>query len=110
VNQGPELASVDLDGDEVPAYISGETVVAGPDPRYAVAVNGVVGGWAHAYLPTLLPPGLDPNYTDRPRVRWFWTMVPPELLREGRNRVELLRIDGEGDDRVLRPVRLRREG
>lgn len=110
VNQGPELASVDPEGDEVPAYISGETVVAGPDPRYAVAVNGVVGGWAHAYLPTLLPPGLDPNYTDRPRVRWFWTMVPPELLREGRNRVELLRIDGEGDDRVLRPVRLRREG
>jgi hypothetical protein len=107
IADGDQFESVDMDDDEVPAYISGQTVVAGPDPRYVIAVNGVVGGWAPAYLSTWLPPGMDFSYLDRPRVRQWWTMVPPALLREGRNRVELLRIEGEGADRVLHPVRLR---
>jgi hypothetical protein len=72
-----------------------------------VVVNGVVAAWAHAYLPQLLPPGFDVRYLERPRPRWWGTMVPPQMLRDGRNRVELLRIDGEGADRVLHPVRLR---
>ena len=110
VNRRRELASVDLDADELPAFASGETVLRGPDPVYAVAVNGVVAGWAHGYLLRLLPPGLDPRYLEQPHVRWWWTMVPPSLFRSGRNRVELLRIDGEGAARVLHPVRLRPEG
>jgi len=104
------LDDVETDAGELPAYVSGDVLVRGPDPRYAVAVNGVIGGWAHAYLPQLLPPHLDARYYDRPRLRWWGTMVPPELLRDGRNRIELLRIDGEGPDRVLHPIELRPEG
>jgi hypothetical protein len=108
IDQADELASVDLDGDVVPAYLSGETVLEGRDPYYAVAVNGVVGGWSRARLPQLLLPGFDLAYLEEPRVRRWWTMVPPELLRDGDNRVELLRIDlEEGRGRVLHPVRLR---
>jgi hypothetical protein len=110
VNRRRKLASVDLDADELPAFASGETVLRGPDPVYAVAVNDVVAGWARGYLLRLLPPGLDPRYLEQPHVRWWWTMVPPSLFRSGRNRVELLRIDGEGAARVLHPVRLRPEG
>jgi hypothetical protein len=111
VDHVPELASVDLEGDEVPAYLSGESRLRGLDPYYAVAVNGVVGGWAHAYLPQLLPPGLDASYLEQPRLRQWWTMVPPSLLRDGRNRVELLRMGlEEGVGRVLHPVRLRPTG
>jgi hypothetical protein len=105
VNRSAQLASVETNGDELPAYVSGETLVAGEDPVYAVAVNGVIGGWAHAYLPQLLPPGLDARYLERPRARWWGTMVPPQLLRDGRNRVELLQIEGVGPARALHPVR-----
>ena len=105
VNRGRQLASVDHDADELPAFVSGETLVRGQDPIYAVVVNGVIGGWAHAYLPQLLPPGLDARYLEVPRPRWWWTMVPPDLLRNGRNRVELLQIEGQGADRVFHPVR-----
>jgi hypothetical protein len=97
---------VDLEGALVPAYISGELTVEGPEAVVAVAVNGVVGGWSRAYLGNFLPV-FEEGYFDRPHTRRWWTMVPPELLREGRNRVELFRIDGEPGSAALRPVPLR---
>jgi hypothetical protein len=98
---------VELDAPRLPVYVSGDVTPDGPDPALAVAVNGVIGGWAHGYLPTFLAPGLDPRYTETPRLRRWWTMVPPALLRDGDNDIELFRIDGDPGSVELRPIRFR---
>src|SRR3712207_9091200 len=45
-----------------PAYLTGGVTTTGPDPVLAVALNGVVGGWARGYPPRFLVPGLDRSF------------------------------------------------
>jgi hypothetical protein len=76
------FADVDPDADEVPVYVSGE--LDGDDSvTVAVAVNGVVGG---AFTTVGAGEG---------RQR-FWTIVPPDLLVEGANDIELFVVEGPG--------------
>ncbi|MDQ3384787.1 MAG: sulfatase-like hydrolase/transferase [Actinomycetota bacterium] len=83
------LADVALDADELSAYVSGDVDT---DQPVAVAVNGTVGGWFE-------PRGDD----DRLR---FWALMPPSLLRDGHNDVELFVIEGEPGAVTLRPIPL----
>jgi hypothetical protein len=108
IDRSPELRDVDAGGPKVPAYQSGELRITAPEPTFAVAVNGVVGGTSKGYLPNFLPPGaLEPGYNDRPRSRSWWTVVAPTLFRDGDNRVELYLIQGEPGQESLRPIDLR---
>jgi hypothetical protein len=108
VDRAGELRDVDVDGDFLPAYQSGEVLMRGPDPTFAVALNGTIAGTSLGYLPGLLPPGaLEPGYTDVPRPRRWWTMVVPELFRDGENRIDLYLIEGEPGEERLHPVRFR---
>lgn len=68
-------------------YVAGTLSAAGT-VDLAVAVNGVVGGWAET---------LDGNRGNR-----FWTLVPPELLREdGADEIDVYLIE---DDGTLAPL------
>ncbi len=79
----------------VPVYITGEVERRGEAGLLdvAVAVNGVIGGWG----------GLVPGE----KVGRFGVMVPPALLRAGRNSVEVFALDGPPGAATLRPVALR---
>ncbi len=106
------LEEVDLDDEEhVANYIAGE-VESGRPLSLAVSVNGVIGGWS----------GLSPKYSDPASLRrigaevdqpegaenfyTFRTFVPPSLLREGDNDVEVFVVEGGVDDARLRRVTL----
>lgn len=83
------FTDVDASDRMVPAYVSGR-VIGGEPEAVAVAVNGVIGGW---YDMSEVPN----DETGRP----FAVMVPPSLLRDGDNDVEVFLIEGSGDDRRL---------
>lgn len=89
VDSPERFSDVDPTADSVPAYISGRVTGGEPGP-VAVAVNGVIGGW---YDTSVGP-------TDEAGRR-FAVMVPPALLREGDNDVEVFLVAGRGDDRTL---------
>lgn len=69
----------------LPVYVEGdlqtEQALDGP-VQIAVGVNGLLGGVTRSS-------GADFTH--------FGTMVPPELLQEGRNRVEIWRVEGAGE-------------
>jgi hypothetical protein len=81
------LDDVDTRARTLPVYIPGEA--EGDEPvTVAVAVNGVVGG-------------VFTTIHDEERQR-FWVIVPPSLLVDGRNEVELFGVDGApGSERLL---------
>lgn len=89
---------VDLTAARVPSYISGSVRDAGR-VDVAIAVNGVVGGW---YAVGAHEPAGGGASSGR-----FDVIVPPSLLRDGRNDVEVFVIEGRGDDRTLAPVAAR---
>jgi hypothetical protein len=91
IDDPDRFEDVDLSARMLPVYVAGE--VEGADGGVvAVAVNGVVAG---SYDTSGRPDG-----ADRGR---FQVMVPPSLLRDGSNDVEVYRIDGEGPEVVLVP-------
>lgn len=96
---------VDLRARALPVYVTGEIEIAGQEPAsVAVAINGVVAGWQNAYFKTFFP---QPEELGPGRhIRRFWMMVPPSLLREGDNDVEVFMIRGGPGDERLEPVRL----
>jgi hypothetical protein len=88
--------NVDPTADVVPMYISGR--LRTKDPLVvAVGVNGVVGGWSEAHA----------TGAARGRgTRTFHTVVPPALLRPGRNDIRLYAVQGTPDAPTLAPVEL----
>jgi hypothetical protein len=108
IDRAAELRDVDVQADALPAYQSGEVLMRTPDPTFAVAVNGTIGGISRGYLPNLLPAdALKPGYNDVPRPRRWWTMVPPQFLRNGENHVDVYLIQGDPGSESLRPVHFR---
>ena len=101
---GTRFRDVDLDSGTLPVYLSGAIEVPGlPSRAVAVSVNGVVAGWGRAYFPNFFPneaqrePGL--------HTRQFWMMIPPSLLSQGENDIELHLIEGEPGQERLEPIR-----
>ena len=84
--------SVDTAADTLPMYLTGSVhdVPAGL-PSVAVAVNGVVAGVS--------------RLTDGPGDRDFAVLVPPSLLRDGRNALAVFAVDEDGSR--LSPLPLR---
>lgn len=92
LDQRDALGAVDLAGAKLPVYLSGR--VRTQDPMTVVAaVNGRVGAWFRNELPE------DGD-------RRFWMLVPPSLLQEGDNAIDLFLLEGEPGDVALVPVRL----
>jgi hypothetical protein len=83
---------VDLTDEPLPAYVSG-AVDADRTVTVVVAVNGVVGG---SFTTDVEPEGTSP--------RRFWTMLPPTLLREGDNEIELFVARGAPEAPRLVPI------
>jgi hypothetical protein len=77
----------------LPTYVSG-TITAGRPVAVAVSVNGVIGGWSESFASD---GGGD--------VRRFFTVIPPELLRAGRNDVRVYVVKGDAASPSLAPVR-----
>ena len=92
IDDPDRFEDVELSATVLPAYVSGE--VEGADGgAVAVAVNDVVAGWYDT--------SGSPEVADRRR---FQVMVPPSLLRNGSNDVEVYLIEGDGADVVLVPA------
>jgi hypothetical protein len=84
-----QFTDVDTTGSSLPVYVSGHLTGEVPGP-IAVAVNGVIGGW----YDTSAAPSDSIGQT-------FQAMVPPSLLHDGDNDVEVFLIDGSGEERTL---------
>ena len=101
------LEDVRRDDEVLDVYVEGQ--LEGTEAAdLAVAVNGVVGGWAH--VDPISPGGggafgVDPD--DFEAVQRFGTLVAPSLVHDGRNEVELFEIlpGPTPDEPVLAPVR-----
>jgi len=76
-------------GREIPVYIKGRFDREVRSGRFAVAVDGVVGGWFE------MTPVLKST---------FAVLVPPRLVPRGESEVSVYRIDGSPDRPTLRPV------
>ena len=98
-----------------PAYVRG-TIDTRQPVDVVVAVNGVVAGWCPSFV--------DSKQADD--TQSFFTMIPEELLADGRNEITLYAVDradangglgglgdangdagGDADDVVLHPVTVR---
>ncbi|MBA2626282.1 MAG: sulfatase-like hydrolase/transferase, partial [Acidimicrobiia bacterium] len=104
------LADVDVDDEDgVPSYVTGE-VESGRPLSLAVSVNGVIGGWSgltrtYADVEDIRRAGGDVDLPEGSQdVYTFRTFVPPSLLRDGRNDVEVFVVEGGVDDARLRRV------
>jgi hypothetical protein len=108
VDRAAALRDVDVRAASVPAYQSGEVVLRAADPTFAVALNGRIAGISRGYLPNFLPAdALKPGYNDVPHPRRWWTMVPPQFLRNGENRLDLYVVQGDPGNVRLRAVHFR---
>jgi hypothetical protein len=86
---GPEPV-VDDGAESLPIYHVGK-LPGGPRVELAVAVNGVIGIVTDVYYPF------------GPAARIFVATVPEQLLREGRNEIELYLVEG-GASPTLHPI------
>ncbi len=84
-------ADIDLDGPEIPSWISG---VITPKPSdagdliVAVAVNGQIAAVTRTFV------------NDDRNVE-YGALIPPNAFRDGANRVDLILVQGEGTDRTF---------
>jgi hypothetical protein len=85
----PQLyADVDTSGDVIPARVAGTlSGTAGGEVMVAVVVNGVVGA-------------ITRSHADDDGVE-FLALIPPDLLQDGKNRIELAQILPEGEVRRI---------
>jgi hypothetical protein len=83
---------------EVPVYVSGKVRTREP-VAVVVSVNGIVGGWSETFK-ELARAGF---FGERNR-RGFFTMIPPHLLRAGRNQIEVFVARGDAGSASLSPV------
>lgn len=98
---------VELDGDPLPLFPAGE--IASKEARgydVAVAVNGRFAGAVRAIEDQPLEFVYRTEDFPTPRRRRWGIMIPPSMLREGSNRLELFVAEGEPDDLRLHPLRL----
>ena len=89
--------NVDTEADALPLYVRGRLNGGPADPiSLAVSVNGVIAATTLSY---------------RENGEWvFGSMIPESALTAGSNDVEVLVVDGVGDDLVLRPASRPRPG
>ena len=89
--------NVDTEADALPLYVRGRLNGGPADPiSLAVSVNGVIAATTLSY---------------RENGEWvFGSMIPESALTAGNNDVEVLVVDGVGDDLVLRPASRPRPG
>ena len=80
---------VDTAADSLPVYVSGH-LEDGHSETVAVAVNGVIGGWYDT-----------PDAPGNPGEQTFQVLIPPSLLEDGANDIEVFLIEGTGDQRRL---------
>jgi hypothetical protein len=104
LRENDDFGDVDPDAEQVPAYLSGE--VRGEDELVvAVALNGVVGGWART-----TPGGVDFDEPERPpdadSRQQFHVVLPRSVLRAGDNDLEAFLVEGPPDDATLVPLRV----
>jgi hypothetical protein len=83
------LDEVDVTAPTLPVYVAGHLDTDEPH-TVAVAVNGVVGGVF--------------TTTDWDGGQRFWTVVPPDLLVDGRNEVDVHLVEGEPGSERLSPM------
>jgi hypothetical protein len=88
---------VDPRAAEIPAYVSGKVRTREP-VAVVVSVNGVVSGWSETFKE--LARGF---FGERNR-RDFFTMIPPQLLKSGRNQIEVFVARGNPGSVALSPV------
>jgi hypothetical protein len=102
LREADEFRDVDPDAEQVPAYLSGE--VRGDDEVVvAVALNGVVGGWART-----TPDGIDFDEPEQPpdaaSRQQFNLVLPSQLLRAGENDLQAYLVEGPPEDVTLVPL------
>ena len=90
VVDGVAIRDYDPDSATTPGRIAGDLNGLEAGTPLAVALNGSVAATTFAY---------DGDYGTE-----FAAMVPPKLIEEGDNQLEVLVIEGEGDDLALRPI------
>jgi hypothetical protein len=99
----PELFDdVDPRAELLPLYVSGAVDTKG-EGQVVVSVNGVIGGWSQLHGKLRV---IDGRIVAVHEFRTFFTVIPPSLLRPGRNDVELYLVEGEAGAETLTPLRL----
>jgi hypothetical protein len=88
---------VDPRAAEIPVYVSGKVKTREP-VAVVVSVNGVVGGWSETFKE--LARGF---FGERNR-RDFFTVIPPQLLKSGRNQIQVFVVRADGGSVSLSPV------
>jgi hypothetical protein len=106
LREADDFRDVDPDAEQVPAYLSGE--IRGEEPLVvAVALNGIVGGWART-----TPDGIDFEEAEQPadaRSRQqFNVVLPPSLLRSGDNDLTAYLVEGSPGGATLVPLQASR--
>jgi hypothetical protein len=79
--------TVDTSGDVIPSRLAGSLFDADGTEVVAVAVNGVIGAMTRSYAQ-------DGKVS-------FLAMVPPDLFREGENRIDLIQVMPDGELRLI---------
>ena len=74
-------------GKPLPALVWGAVQGIGPQSRVAVAMNGTIGGVSTTWTQDRVP-------------GWFGALIPEDLIREGKNRLQVFELDGD----TLRPI------
>lgn len=90
---------VDPGAAEIPVYVSGKVRTREP-VAVVVSVNGVVGGWSETFK-ELTTGGF--GFGERNR-RGFFTLIPPQLLRPGRNEIEVFVARADAGSVALSPI------
>ena len=90
---------VDPGAAKIPVYVSGKVRTREP-VAVVVSVNGVVGGWSETFK-ELTTGGF--GFAERKR-RGFFTLIPPQLLKSGRNQIEVFVARGNAGSVALSPV------
>lgn len=74
-------------------WISGSLTGVPPGHTVAITVNGVIAGFSDAY-----------QYADGRNT--FWSLLPPQLFRAGRNEIAIYEVAGDPGSPRLTPVRI----
>jgi hypothetical protein len=77
------------------AYVAGSIDGVRRDAPLAIALNGTIAGFSATV-----------GYTDAIQTMPFWSVLPPQMFRQGRNDVAVYLIRGDAAAPELEPVRL----
>ncbi len=75
------------------AYVQGTIKGAAPDTPVAITVNGVIAGFSATWRDPATPDAMS-----------YWSVVAPEMFRDGRNDVRIFLIRGTPSAPTLEPI------